>query len=757
MKSQSIVPASRLMFAGLLAGAAWAPSALAQQPAGADVGDIVVTAQKRVERQVDVPISLTVLSGQTLENARVSDVQSLARVTPGFTFEDSLISSGARARIRGIGSPTFTGGVETSVAVVIDGVVTGPSGSGLSNLFDVERVEILRGPQGTLFGKNASAGAVNVISRAPTAEFTGYVNVSHTWDDFSRHTDFNTLRIDAAAGGPLGPNTRARVAMFSRSDKEGAAFNKFQQTDENRRRQWGGRISLQQDVGNFQASLIASYIKTDDRCCGPTFREIDPLAIGLPNTALLQNLAAANNIIISDRNRDSMTSGRVGEETETVHLSLTMDYTFGSGAMIRSISGYRKFDSFGTDDSERLAVNLADATFGKIDLRIYSQELQFLSPPDKPLTYIVGMYLYDQLIDDTFRVGGALGTGNPLFAVSTANSLIKVFHAAAFANLAWRIAEDWEMQAGLRILHEEQSMSGIRVGSFFGPNRPFNTASASDTDWVGRLSFRYNPNPDTSLFLTASRGYKGNGLNNSNSGPFFAPANNANPVLRPETVLSIEGGWKQIAMGGRLQTNLVAYWSEFKDFQTSAFDGQSNTFSLRNAGKIEIKGIEFDAVANPWQGGSFILGAAWIDAKFKDFRGAPCTALQNARRQCPVGGQDLSGRRVDGAPEWQLSLIARQDFDIGSVGAFVTGEYSYRGKVNYNSDLDPMLIQPAWDIANFRVGVRPFPNLELIGFVENAFNEVYALRISPAPLLPGVSAHYLAPGRIFGAEVRFRF
>lgn len=740
----------------LLGSVAAAPLAMAQS-ASIESTDIVVTALKREERQIDVPVSLTVLSGETMENARVFDVQSLARVTPGFTFEDSLISSGARARIRGIGSPTFTSGVETSVSVVIDGVVTGPSGSGLSNLFDVERVEILRGPQGTLFGKNATAGAVNVVSRAPTEELSGYVNVSYSGDDFTEQTDFNTLRIDAAASGSLGPDTRARIAFFSRSDKEGAAFNNFQQTDENRRRQWGTRLSLQQEFGDFEINLIGSYIKTDDRCCGPTFREIDPRANGLPNTPLLRRLASENDIVIGPRNRDSMTSGRVGEETETTHISLTMDYTFGSGSVMRSITGYRKFDSFGTDDSERMAIDLADATFGKIDLRIFSQELQFLSPADKPVTYVLGLFFYDQLLDDTFRVGGALGTGNPLFRVSTANSVVKVFHAGAFANVTWRVAEQWELQGGIRLLYEDQSMQGIREGFFFGPNRPFNTASATDTNWVGRLSARYNPNDNTSIFLTANRGFKASGLNNSNSGPFFSPANSANPVLNPETVISIEGGWKQIAFDGKLQTNLVAYWSEFKDFQTSAFDGASNTFSLRNAGAIEIKGMEFDAVANPWKGGSLIVGAAWIDAIFSDFQGAPCTALQSALRQCPATGQDLSGRRVDGAPEWQLSFIGRQDFDLGRAGAFVQAEYSYRGTVNYNSDLDPMLIQPAWDLVNLRFGIQPTDQIEILGFIDNLFNEYYSLRISPAPLLPGVSAHYLAPGRTFGAELRFRF
>jgi iron complex outermembrane recepter protein len=737
----------------LAAGVAFCavPSAYAQT----DETEIVVTAQRRVERQIEVPISLSVHTGDRLERMGIDSVQDLTQVTPGFVFEDNLISSGQRARIRGIGSPTFTSGVETSVSVVIDGVVTGPTGSGLANLFDVERVEILRGPQGTLFGKNATAGVVNVVSRRPTDEFEAYLNVSQSWDDFAE-TDFNTTRTEAAISGPLGPNTGARLALFTHVDDEGYIYNSFLDTDENRRNQWGTRFAFVHEAGRWNFDLTASYVETNDRCCGATFREIDPAALGLPRTPLLISLAAANNITIGPENRRAMASDRIGESNRTSHVSLTTDYDFDNGFVFRSISGYRNWSSYGEDDSERLAVDLADATYGDLKLQIYSQEFQLLSPSSERLNYVLGLYYYNQDLNDQFRVGGALGTGNPLQAVSTATSQVEVKNLAIYADGTFNITDAWQILGGVRVLREEQSLAGSRVGTFFGPNRPYQEVSVEDEDWVGRAGLRYSPHQDLSIFATVSRGYKGSGLNNSNSGPFFSPANTADPVLRPETVMNYELGWKQRFFDGGLQTNIVAFHSEFEDFQTSAFDGNSNTFSLRNAGVITLDGVELDATIRPWSGGSIIIGAAWIDAVFDEFTGAPCTALQSALGVCPLTGQDLSGRNVDGTPEWQFSISGRQEFTIGSMMTYVAADYSWRDEINYNSDLDPMLVQDAYGVANFRAGFAPTDSFEIVGFVENAFDEVYASRISAAPLLPGVSAHYLAPGRVFGVELRYR-
>lgn len=720
-----------------------------------DIDDqIVVSAQRREQSQVDVPISLSVFDGDFLTERNIFDVEDLGFVTPGFMYEDSLISSGARARIRGIGSPTFTSGVETSVSVVIDGVVTGPSGSGLASLFDVERVEVLRGPQGTLFGKNATAGVVNVVSRGATDEFEAYLNVQRAYDDFNDRVDFTTTRVDGAVSGPIGENTRARFAFFTRDDGDGQVRNLFRNIDEYNRSQAGARLVLDHEQGPFSADFRAQYVRTDDECCGAIFREVSDAALAFPNTPLLLSQADEYGMTIGRDNRDSIMSDRVGEEAETGHISLTMDYALGNGLTLRSITGYRNWNSFGEDDSERLAIDLADATQADIELRLITEELQLLSDGSGPFNYVLGLYFYDQRLDDRFSVGGALGTGVPGAVVSTATNEVNVRNIAAYADVTWRFAESWELLGGLRVLNEEQDINGFRVGSFFGPNRPPREESVEDTDWTGRVGIRFNPSANASYFVTATRGYKGAGIDNSNSGPFFSPLNDADPILNPETVVSFEAGAKNTFWNGRASTNIVAFYANFDDFQTSSFDGESNAFNLRNAGTIEIKGIEFDGRFRPWDGATIIAGAAWVDAIFDEFVGAPCTALQNATGSCPPEGQDISGSPVDGNPEFEFSLVGRQDFEFGSVPGWVAAEVSWRDEVQYNTDQDPLLVQDSFALANVRAGFEPFDGVELHAFVENVFNETYAQRISSAPLLPGVTNHYPGPGRMIGIGLR---
>lgn len=741
---------------------AFAQASAAQDPgADGDANDrssgedvILVTAQRREQSQVDVPISLTVLDGDFLAERNIFDVEDLSFVTPGFIYEDSLIASGARARIRGIGSPTFTSGVETSVSVVIDGVVTGPSGSGLASLFDVEQVEVLRGPQGTLFGKNATAGVVNVASRGATDEFEAYLNVQRAMDDFNDKVDFTTTRVDGAISGPIGENTRARFAFFTRDDGDGQVRNLFRNIDEYNRSQAGARLVLDHQQGAFSADLRAQYVRTDDECCGAIFREVSDEALDFPNTPLLLGQADEFGMTISPENRDSIMSDRVGEESETGHVSLTMDYALSNGMTLRSITGYRNWNSFGEDDSERLAIDLADATQADIELRLITEELQVLSSGDGPFNYVLGLYFYDQRLDDRFSVGGALGTGVPGAVVSTATNQVNVRNIAAYADATFRFADSWELLGGLRILNEEQDIEGFRVGSFFGPNRPPREESVEDTDWTGRVGIRFNPDAASSYFVTASRGYKGAGIDNSNSGPFFSPLNDADPILNPETVISFEAGAKNTFWDGRASTNIVAFYSKFDDFQTSSFDGDSNAFNLRNAGTIEIQGIEFDGTFNPWEGGTIVAGAAWIDAVFEEFTGAPCTALQNATGNCPAEGQDISGSPVDGNPEFEFSFVGRQEFEVGSVPAWVTAEYFWRDDVQYNTDQDPLLRQDSFGVANLRAGFEPAEGVQVHAFVQNLFDETYAQRISSAPLLPGVTNQYPAPGRMIGIGVR---
>ena len=228
------------------------------------VTEIIVTAQRKAERQLEVPISLSAVTAQTLERTGVASVTTLGRLVPSFQYEDSLASSGARARVLGLGSPTFVSGVETSVSVVIDGVVTGPSGSGLSDLFDVERVEVLRGPQGTLFGKNANAGVVNITSARPTETLTAGITTRLAKADYGPVDNAWSTRVDGYVSGPISDTTQVRIAGFTNYDFKGVVEERFRGGENYRRRHYGGRLSLHHESGPWEVDLTGSYIRIND-------------------------------------------------------------------------------------------------------------------------------------------------------------------------------------------------------------------------------------------------------------------------------------------------------------------------------------------------------------------------------------------------------------------------------------------------------------------------------------------------------------
>ncbi len=726
------------------------------EEAQAQIDEIVVSAQKREERALDVPISLSAYGGDQLSRQGIFEVEQLASFVPSLTFDDQLIAAGARVRIRGIGGPTFTSGVETSVSVVQDGIVTGPTGSGLADLFDVERIEVLRGPQGTLFGKNATAGVLNIVSKAPTDEFEAFGTFRFTQGDFDPvGNDYRRYRFEAGLSGPITDNLRARLSGFFLDDANGFIEDVVLDDTQNRLEHWGIRGRTDYENENFRSDLLVQYVQTNDRCCAPTFVRIDPSATGLGLNPALQASLSSKGIPLAEDNRQAINSDRIGEEQKVLHMAWDNSWTFNSGHVLKSITGYRNWISFGEDDSDKSDVLLVDATQAEINLRLITQEFQLLSPSNERFEYVVGFYSYFQRLSDRFIVGFA---GNP----SDAHSLVNIKNLAVFGNATYDITEQFEAFGGVRFLYEDLEIVGGRGGAFFGGqpgnNIAFRRETEEDVDWTGRFGLRFLPTPDNSIYVSYSRGYKGHGLNNSNSGPFFTSTNTANPILDPETVNAIEIGTKNSFFDGRLIANAVFFYNRFKDFQTSSFDGASNTFSLRNAGKIDLMGIEIDFTAEPWEGGFLYLGGAWIDGEFEEFTGAPCTALQNATGACPVGGQDLSGRKIDGTPEFQLSIIARQDFPIANdVFGYVSTEFSWQDDRQFNADLDPLLVQEAYSVTNFRAGVLPTENTELTFFVENAFDKVYATNLRPAPVFAGVVGGFVAPGRTFGVELRANF
>jgi iron complex outermembrane receptor protein len=731
--------------------AAQAQDAEADETGYTGVDEIVVTAQKRVQGLADVPISISVVSGEQLERSGVSRVEDLYAIAPSLSFSPAQSSSGAGLRIRGVGSAAFGSATEPSVSTIVDGMVTGPGGSALVDLFDVERIEVLRGPQGTLFGKNSSAGAVNIVSRGPTEDFSGYANV--------RYGDtLQEVRVEGAVGGRIGNGAKVRVAGYVLDQGKGQVWNPVRKTDENKRKRWGTRLTAEFESGSTTFRLTAQYEEQNNACCRTSFYGLDSRAYGALTRLYLIPRLAANGVTPGPDNRISLADGPLNERTTTLQLVGNVSHEFSSGLTLRSITGYRSWYEVDTIDVDGLDVNVGNDPRQQRDLQVISQELQLVSPDRGAFQWVLGAYFYSHVIKGNTVTAGGAGT---ILGQSSTRGIgrTKTSNYALFADGTLDLGSQFQIFAGVRGLYEDLKVDSYRSGNYFAftPGTFQGSIATDDTNWVGRAGIRFTPAPRQSFYLSVSRGYKGRAVDNNTGNVFFN--NPTRAVLKPETVLSFELGARTSWFRNRLVLNATAFYSDFSNYQASSFDNVTSSQILRNAGKLRSQGVEADIAIAPWKGASFSGGLAYVDAIYKEYVGAPCTSVQTATATCPVGGQNLSGKPLSNNPKWQYNVRGQQDFELGGGTAlYVRGEYNWRDAVIYGGDLNPATRQKAFGVANFRAGVSfGEGKYELSGFVENAFDESYALRIYDSPGFTGSYSAFFGPARTWGGELRVKF
>lgn len=729
------------------------------------VEEVIVTAQKREQGLIEVPISITALSGDQLQRSGINKVEDLYTIAPSLSFSPAQSSSGAGIRIRGVGAAGFSS-AEASVSTLVDGVVAGSGGAALVDLFDIERVEVLRGPQGTLFGKNSSAGAVNVVSRRPTTDTTGYGIVRY--GDTLQET-----RVEGGVSGSLAEGWRARLSGFSLTQNKGQVWNPVKKTDENKRDRWGVRLRTDYTMENTSFDLIVQYEEQDNACCRTSFYALDPVGYGALTRAYLLPRLTANAIVPNPKTRISIADGPLNEATETTHAVATIEHEFGNGFRLKSITGYRNWEELDTIDVDGIDINLGNDPRQQRSLKLRTQELQLLSPTTGKLQYVLGAYIYDQDSNSVAITAGGAGTAFGQLSTTSIGSL-KVNNYAAFADGTYDVTGQWQLFAGARILHEKLETTSRRSGNYFAfpPAGTFSGAGeAKDTNWVGRLGLRFTPRDDLSFYASASRGYKGRAIEGGNNLFSTNPAVKATAILNPETVNNFELGMRSRWYDGRLTLNATAFYSKFFDYQTSSFDNVANNQILRNAAELRSQGVEADFGAVPWEGMLITGGVAYVDAIYTSYLNAPCTVIQVAtptstacidRNPDPLINartQDLSGQPLSNNSKWQSYIAAQQNFDVAdATQVYVRGEYSARSKVIYGGDLNPATTQKAYALANFRLGVTlQDRKYEASVFVENAFDENYALRIYDSPAFTGSYSAFYGPSRTWGAELRAKF
>lgn len=650
-----------------------------------DTGEILVTAQKRSESAQRVPISIAAFSGETLEKSSVLTVMDLPRVATNFQSVRSSNTGSTRIGIRGVGSLANTL-IEPSVAVFVDGVYVPRSGSILGSFLDIEGVEVLRGPQGTLFGRNASVGALSLRSALPRDEFSG--EVSAEAGSFDRYKLSGNLNI------PLGENVAARIAGMGQWYK-GPWVNRLDG------KRYGGsddlafRGTIRAEFGNFEWILRGDYTKLDGD--GVANFDFDANSVSPARLAFLQGaFAGGPDTNLTDRNMNQfMTTGLVDENWG---MSSTASLDLG-GSTLRLINSYRVWTNDQLDgDIIFLPVSLASRR-SLFDSRSHNHELQYISPEREWLggkfDMVAGLYYFEEdfALSEVLNMGSSFcnvlvpaGPGRTACSgyLATTGGIaatdqdvfqnVKSFAVYGQGNI--HLSEHLTLTLGGRWTRDRKRGSFAQVSSPFTQTLRATEAltfpELSESRFTYRVSLNYKPSDDVLIFGNYSTGYKSGGYNSGGGAPALTP-----PVSRRlfdrETVQNYEIGIKSSWLDRALKANLTFYQMDIAGFQDRAFDGVS--FIVRNAGSLRQQGFEFDTVISPARNFSVSASFAYLDSEFTDYAaGANLPGL--------TGTQNLTGKPNTFSPEWVGNLAIDWSGDIGSSGI----GWSLNGNLSFVAD-----------------------------------------------------------------------
>ncbi len=739
-----------------------AGGALAQTAATAPVQieEVVVTAQKRSESLQEVPVSVAVVSGARLEQQQISSVENLPLVSPSLAFNDSNSSRGQGLSVRGVGTLSFSDGVEPSVSTVIDGVVLGRQAMSVFDLIDIDRVEILRGPQGTLFGKNASAGLLSIVTQRPLNQFGGAYGVT-----LAEHGE---RKVRGTVTGPLVDGKLAGRLTAYYSGYDGYVKNVTTGTELNDRKQYGVRAKLLfTPTDTLDVLAIADYAKSSGACCAPTIRSVTA-----NNLYFGKTYASYVGVTPSKDNEQTSASVDSVNNQNSAGASIEANQQLG-GFTLTSITAFRQFHVYDNIDSDLVSINLLDLNNANQRQNQLTQELRITSPKGERLEYVAGLYYFFQGLKTQTQSAGTLGAV-PVgtFLGSQVDRGIHTENASVFGQATFHVTDQLSLIAGGRYTTEQQNAwfrRKVLPGALAAA--PASVAGGpliaeglkSDESKVStRLGVQYDIAPGFMVYASYSRGFKGAALNLLNflsaaqvsSGAYLVP---------PEIPTAYEAGARTAFFDRRLQLNATVFTESFKGFQATAYDSLTQSNTLTSAGELRSRGVELEALAAPARGLTLSANLAYTDATFTDFPNAPCypgEMLVSGSRCHALGAtfvQDLKGARLNNAPEWAYTLSASYTRPLGwhDLNGFVDVNYAYRDKVNFSLNQDPNTVQKGYGIASLNLGVQtPGQGLRLALYARNLFDEHYASFIYASSFQSGNASTPAGYSQFFGQAAR---
>ena len=768
--------ASRLTLQPLAAGVLLAASSgsFAEEPVSASpaveqeakLGTVTVNARRREETAQSVPTPISVLDSETLETQRIYRVQDLQQLVPS-TNVAYVHARQSSISIRGLGNNPASDGLEGSVGIYLDNVYLGRPGMAVFDLLDVEQLEVLRGPQGTLFGKNTTAGVLNITTRKPTFYREGSIQQSIGEDGY--------LQTQGSFSGPISETLAGRISAY-RTEDDGYVKNIHNGDDLNGGKRQGFRTQLLfKPSDTFNLRWIGEYNEEDSNNGILSLYSTGPTINGVNRYESLAAQAGATLVSGKDRkvnfDADQQVTVFQGGTSVEANWTLPNDFT------LTSITAYRWWD-FTPRNDDGLNVPVFYNAGVSVRDKQYSQEIRLASPTGGAFDYVLGAYYFKQDLDNkSFTYYGPqadvwnLTPAGALNNVDTiGNGHIDTDSYALFAQGTWHVTDRLDFTAGIRGTYEEKSAwvtrdapSGgaavtgaaaaarqARIGAY--DSGDLNQYSFSPSGLLG-LSYRFNE--QLLGYATLTHGEKSGGVNLTVGA---APRLGTDSLLvGTERVNNAELGLKSTLFDGRLQLNSNLFWAEVHGYQANVYDQINRVQYLANAGRVRSRGLEFEATALPIRGLTVNFNGSWNDVRYTEYKDAPCppeVSLANATATC-----DLSGHQVVGASKYIANLNTQYKWQATEhVEPYVTASYAFRSKAVGTIDDSDFGQIPSYALVNLSAGVRldqgdGVVDLSLWG--KNAGDKTYFTSLWNSA--NGGYAGVLGTPRTFGATARYDF
>ena len=756
--------------------------------APASIPAVTVTARRRLEDVQSVPLGISVVGRDLLTASYMVNTQQTSLLVPSLNYSSANPRNTAFT-IRGLGSSVVAvsqanDGLEPGVGFYVDQVYHARPATAAFDFSDIDQIEVLRGPQGTLFGKNTTAGAINITTRAPSFTPQGDAEISVG--------NYTFIQAKAAVSGPLVADKIAFRLSGLATRRDGVIRNVVAQQDHNGigNQAVRGQLLIKPST-SMQVRISADFSNFNSDCCTQVYlrvgQSLRPAARQYPALAVGLNYRPPS---LNPYDRVTDIDAPLAVKTNEGGVSAIIDWNFGP-ATLTSVSAWRFWNWDAANDRDYTGVPIQRVQHIPSRQDQYSQELRLASNGDHRIGYVGGLYFFDQTLTGEpisiygpraayWLIGPTTGAkatpvpGNLLDGYGTdGHTRFASDSYAAFAEANWRLAPRLTLTGGLRYTYEKKS--GDYATTVFGGLQTSKTALINaqlsvlrpqsysvrdkEDNLSGRANLAWRASDDVMAYASYARGFKSGGINMSG---LPLDANNqavlSTAVIRPELNTTYEGGLKTRFFDRRLILNLAAYYTQVRDFQATVVDS-SQTVALRgylsNIPKVTVKGVEIDATAAPTRRLTLRGSLAYADGRYADYPAGPCPLefQTSATAAC-----NLTGRRLAGLPRWSASLGGDYAVPVTTSCSLVFhADSSFRSGYYGDPSLSRYTFIRGYNVTNASLALRSEKGWEVALFARNLTSSNYIQNLTIQAGNSGLILGSPSDPRTYGVTLRAQY